>query len=119
MAAEENHLSAGGGGVADEMNAFERYIGQQAYSQGAFPPDVIAKGACQKDLLYVVIFEADFFLQEFYSGPDSGFCELNLTNILLSENYFFSKTKSRLAILLNNSRANNRWKLGGFGKSSG
>jgi hypothetical protein len=55
---KKEYLSAGGGGVADEMNAFGWDVGQQAYPEGTFPSDVIAKGTCQKNLLYIVIFEA-------------------------------------------------------------
>ncbi|RPJ39015.1 MAG: hypothetical protein EHM35_03255, partial [Planctomycetaceae bacterium] len=84
LIAEQQHLGPGGSGVADEMDAVERHIGQQADTNGAGRPDVVAERAGQQDAPNIQVLQAQLVEKNSAAGPDGGLGELHFPYVPLS-----------------------------------
>ena len=68
--AQQRRVGALGAGVAEEVEALHRLVGQQADADGLLDVDVLAEGAADEDLLHVGEVDADAVAQHLEAGVD-------------------------------------------------
>ena len=68
--AQQRRVGALGAGVAEEVEALHRQVGQQADADGLLDVEVLAEGAADEDLLHVGEVDADAAAEHLEAGVD-------------------------------------------------